>query len=160
MKLNYIKQINSLLKKLNKLNSKIYKLQEKGKISSKKLDRLYNEFTQPPKRASLKMSQVLKLHKLRYKGKWEKEDYILVIEPQSYNKVTKLTPTNYMFNDDKVNKKNNSLVRVGYFHSGKSGLAHSGDGGDNGDLWWIANKSLILWMNKILKKGDKIINKK
>lgn len=51
-----IKEINSLLKKLNKLNSKLYKLQEKGKITADELNNLYYEFSNPPKRASLKMS--------------------------------------------------------------------------------------------------------
>lgn len=154
-----IKEINSLLKKLDKLNSKLYNLQEKGKITSDKLDNLYDEISNPPKRASLKMSQVLKLHKLRHKGKWKKEDYLLVIEPQAYIKATKLTPKNYMFDEDNVDIENGNLVGVGYFHSGDSGLAQSGDGGDCGDLWWLANKSLILWINKNIKKGEKILNK-
>lgn len=154
-----IKEINSLLKKLNKLNSKLYKLQEKGKITADELNNLYYEFSNPPKRASLKMSQVLKLHKLRHKGKWKKEDYLLVVEPQTYIKVTKLTPKNFMFDEDNVYNENNYLVGVGYFHSGKSGLAQSGDGDDFGDLWWLANKSLIIWINKNLKKGEKILNK-
>ena len=154
-----IKEINSLLKKLHKLNSKLFNLHEKGKIPADKLDNLYDEFSNPPKRASLKMSQVLKLHKLRHKGKWKNEDYLLVVEPQAYIKVTKLTPKNFMFDEDNVYIENSILVGVGYFHSGKSGLAQSGDGDDFGDLWWLANKSLIIWINKNLKKGEKILNK-
>lgn len=150
-----IKEINSLLKKLDKLNSKLHDLQEQDKITSNELDNLYYEFSNPPKRASLKMSQVLKLHKLRHKGKWKKEDYLLVVEPQDYIKVTKLTPKNYMFDEDNVDIENGNLVGVGYFHSGESGLAQSGDGGDCGDLWWLANKSLVIWINKNLKKGSK-----
>ena len=154
-----IKEINSLLKKLGKLNSKLYNLQEKGKITSDELDNLYDEFSNPPKRASLKMFQVFKLHKLRHKGKWKKEDYLLVVEPQAYIKVTKLTPKNFMFDEDNVYIENGNLVGIGYFHSGKSGLSQSGDGGDSGDLWWLANKSLVIWINKNLKKGEKILNK-
>lgn len=153
------KEINSLLKKLNKLTAKLYNLQEQDKISSNELDKLYNEFNNPPKSACVKMSQVLKLHKLRHKGKWKKEDYLLVVEPQSYNQVTKLTPKNFMFDKNTVIKKNGNLVTIGYFHSGKSGLVHSGDGGDHGDTWWLANKSLIKWINKNLKKGEKILTK-
>jgi hypothetical protein len=154
-----IKEINSLLKKLDKLNSKLYNLQEKDKITPDDLDNLYDEFSNPPKRASLKMSQVLKLHKLRHKGKWKKEDYLLVVEPQAYIKATKLTPKNYMFDEDNVYIENDNLVGIGYFHSGESGLAQSGDGGDSGDLWWLANKSLAIWINKNLKKGEKILKK-
>ena len=154
-----IKEINSLLKKLHKLNSKLFNLHEKGKITADELDNLYDEFSNPPKRASLKMSQVLKLHKLRHKGKWKNEDYLLVVEPQAYIKATKLTPKNFMFDEDNVYIENSILVGVGYFHSGKSGLAQSGDGDDFGDLWWLANKSLIIWINKNLKKGEKILNK-
>ena len=61
--------------------------------------------------------------------------------------------------EDNVYIENSNLVGVGYFHSGKSGLAQSGDGDDFGDLWWLANKSLIIWINKNLKKGEKILNK-
>tara|TARA_Y100000389_G_C17291594_1_gene428311 strand:- start:426 stop:731 length:306 start_codon:yes stop_codon:yes gene_type:complete len=96
------KEINSLLKKLNKLTAKLYNLQEQDKISSNELDKLYNEFNNPPKSACVKMSQVLKLHNLRHKGKWKKEDYLLVVEPQCYNQVTKLTPKNFMFDKNTV----------------------------------------------------------
>ena len=154
-----VKEINTLLKKLDKLNSKLYELQEQDKITSDELDNIYDEFNNPPKRVSLKMSQVLKLHKLRHKGKWKKDDYLLVVEPQAYDKVSKLTPKNFMFDEDNVNIENDNLVGVGYFHSGESGLAQSGDGGDYGDLWWLASKSLIIWINKNLKKGEKILNK-
>ncbi len=73
-----------------------------------------------------------------------------------YNKVTKLTPKNMMFETNNLFKKHNQHI-IGYFHSGKSGLAHSGDGGDYGDLWWIANISMEKWLERVLKKGTTII---
>ena len=144
---------------MNKLFNKLFNLEKLNQIKSKQLDELYNKLSIPPKTALLKMKQVRKLHKLRHIGKWDNKDYILVIEPQMYNKVTKLTPKNLMFEKDYVLYKKNYIYNIGYFHSGPSGLAQSGDGGDNGDLWWLANKSLITWLNKILKKGNNIIQK-
>lgn len=104
------------------------------------------------------MSQISRLHKLRHKGKWNKNDYILVIEPQNYDKVTKLTPKSMMFEKDYILKEKNKNHVIGYFHSGKSGLAQSGDGGDYGDLWWLANESMEKWLNRIIKKGNKILD--
>ena len=158
-----IRQFNSLLKKVDKLRDKLYHLREHGKLSEETIDKLYNDkngaFVTPPRRACLKMSQVLKLHTLRQKGTWTKHDFLLVVEPQSYTKVTKLTPKNFMFDENKLSRKKELMLNVGHFHSGKSQIAQSGDGGDYGDRWWLANKSLIIWMNKVLKKGEQILKK-
>lgn len=157
------RQFNLLLKKINKLEDRLHQLHERGTLSGETIDKLYNDtngaFVTPPKRACLKMSQVLKLHTLRRKGKWTKHDFLLVVEPQSYTKVTKLTPGNFMFDENKLSRKKDVVLNVGYFHSGKSQIAQSGDGGDYGDRWWLANKSLIIWMNKVLKKGEQILKK-
>lgn len=154
-----IRQFNSLLKKVDKLRDKLYHLREHGKLSEETIDGLYNEFVTPPRRACLKMRQVLKLHTLRRKGKWTKHDFLLVVEPQSYTNVTKLTPKNFMFDENILSRKKELVLDVGYFHSGKSQIAQSGDGGDCGDRWWLANKSLIIWLNKVLKKGEQILKK-
>lgn len=155
-----MKKINYLLKKFDELGTKLHDLEREGKLSPTIHDTLYDDFngkfTRPPKKACLKISQILKLHKLRHKGMWKKDDYILVIEPQNYAEVTKLTPNNFMF-EKNIIKKEGDNIEVGYFHSGKSRLAQSGDGGDYGDLWWLPNESLIAWIEKNLKIGQKII---
>lgn len=149
-----VKKIELLLKKKNLILSKIFKLE--SNFSNKEFEKIENIFLFPPKSALLKMSQVSRLHKLRYKKKWTYNDYILVIEPQNYNKVTKLTPKNMMFEKNYVLKEKNNHI-VGYFHSGKSGFAHSGDGGDYGDSWWLANEFMERWLNRVIKKGNKIL---
>ena len=158
-----VREFNCLLKKVEKLKTKCFRLHKEGKLSSDTIDGLYNDhngiLTTPPKRACLKMTQVLKLHKLRHKGQWKKNDFLLVVEPQSYNKVTKLTPDNFMFDENVISRKKELVFGVGYFHSGKSQIAQSGDGGDHGDRWWLANKSLVLWMTKVLKQGEQILNR-
>ena len=154
-----IKKINLLLKKLNSIYKELFKLEENKKISSKELDDIFIELNTPPKNALLKMSNVSKLFKLRKKKKWDKNNFIYVIEPQTYNKVTKLTPKSNMFDKD-IFIKNNKYNIIGYFHSGKSGFAHSGDGGDYGDLWWIGNIYMERWLERITKKGMIILKKK
>jgi hypothetical protein len=149
-----VKKIELLLKNQKLILSKIYKFE--SNFSSKEFEKIENIFLSPPKSALLKMSQVSRLHKLKYKKKWTKNDYILVIEPQNYNKVTKLTPKNMMFEKNYVLKEKNNHI-VGYFHSGKSGFAHSGDGGDYGDSWWLANDTMERWLIRIIKKGNKIL---
>ena len=129
------------------------------KFSINELDDIGDILSTPPKTAILKMSQLTKLHKLRHKGKWNKNDYILVIEPQNYEKVSKLTPKNMMFEKNIVVKKKGENNVIGYFHSDKSGLANSGDGCDHGDLWWLANESMERWLKRILKKANKILDK-
>ena len=33
------------------------------------------------------------------------------------------------------------------------------NGGDYGDLWWLANESMEKWLNRLIKKGNQILNK-
>ncbi len=152
-----VKEINSLLKKKYKIQSKIMDLDMDGKITYEQGSKLIDSISYPPKRACLKIKKVLKLHKLRHKGKWSKEDYLLVVEPQDYNKVLKLTPKHYMFEDEIVGyNKEKKLINAGYFSSDESGIAYSGSGSDN---WWIVNKTLLKWLKKSVKKGENFINK-
>lgn len=158
-----IKEVHCLLKKLHKLQEKLLKLEEKGKFPAAVSHILLNDYdgelTVPPRRACLKMSQVLHLHTLRHKGQWKKTDCVLVVEPQSYDKITKLTPEHMMFDDQKISKRKELVFGVGYFHSGKSQVVQSGDGGDHGDRWWRVSKSLIIWLNKVLNKGQQVLHK-
>ena len=65
------KKIESLLSKVSKITKKIYKLNQKKKITDNELDYWYEYISNPPKKSLLKMSQVKKLYKLRKKGKKE-----------------------------------------------------------------------------------------
>ena len=169
----YIKPINDILKKLYKkekeflkyLTKSVEKSDEYLKLSKKKKtvywtdlkyssDKTYQDYfddmilLSPPKSALLKMKDVKKLAKNRKNKVYD--DFIYVVEPQSYQKVTKLTPKSYMFE---------SSNEFGYFHTGKSGVAHSGDGGDHGDKWWLVNESLLKYLSKKYIKIEKeIIN--
>ena len=158
----YVAPINDILKKINKLNDEFFKKLKKSveksdeyiELSKKKKkvywtdlkyssNKTYQDYfddmiiLSPPKNALLKMKDVKKLAKNRENKKYD--DFIYVVEPQSYQKVTKLTPKSYMFE---------SSNEFGYFTTGKSGVAHSGDGGDHGDKWWLVNESLLKYINK------------
>ena len=158
----YVAPINDILKKINKLNDEFFKKLKKSveksdeyiELSKKKKkvywtdlkyssDKTYQDYfddmilLSPPKNSLLKMKDVKKLAKNRENKKYD--DFIYVVEPQSYQKVTKLTPKSYMFE---------SSNEFGYFTTGKSGVAHSGDGGDHGDKWWLVNESLLKYINK------------
>ena len=156
----YVAPINDILKKIKKINNEFIKNLKKSaeksdeyiQLSKKKKipwfdlkyssDKTYGDLLDltilsPPKSALLKMKDVKKLAKNRKNKVYD--DFIYVVEPQSYQKVTKLTPKSYMFE---------SSNEFGYFTTGKSGVAHSGDGGDYGDKWWLANESLLKYLTK------------
>ena len=181
----YVKPINDILKKLYKkekeflkyLTKSVEKSDEYLKLSKKKKtvywtdlkyssDKTYQDYyddmilLSPPKSALLKMKDVKKLAKNRENKVYD--DFIYVVEPQAYQKVTKLTPKNYMFDcvvEDNITCQDQETKIYGYFHTGKSGVAHSGDGGDHGDKWWLANESLLKYLNKKYIKIEKeIIN--
>ena len=67
--------INILLKNISNLNKQIFKLYQKNKITDKELDQWNYYSTSPPKNASLKMSQVKKLFKLRQSGNYKNNDF-------------------------------------------------------------------------------------
>ena len=156
----YVAPVNDILKKIKKINNEFIKNLKKSaeksdeyiQLSKKKKipwfdlkyssDKTYGDLLDltilsPPKSALLKMKDVKKLAKNRKNKVYD--DFIYVVEPQSYQKVTKLTPKSYMFE---------SSNEFGYFTTGKSGVAHSGDGGDYGDKWWLANESLLKYLTK------------
>ena len=147
------KKINRLLKKKDLVVSKIFS--HENKFTRDQWNKIEELYLIPPKSAILKMSQISKLYKLRHKGKWTKKDFIMVIEPQRHDKVTKLTPKDYMFQKNYF-IKNNKEYRIGYFYSDNSGIAYSGTGKD---VWWLANESMIKWLNKVITKGMLIVDK-
>ena len=101
-----------------------------------------------PMSTFLKMKQVCSLYV-------KKSGRIQVVEPQAYDRVSTLTPKNYMFKfEDYVSTA--AEKRCGLFHSGRSGIAQSGDGGDFGDPWWAVNHSLLRWLKKCNKRAAKI----
>ena len=55
--------------------------------------------------------------------------------------------------------KDKDMYQIGYFHSGKSLIAHSGDGGDYGDEWWVVNKHLSKWLSNVIKKGEQALRR-
>ena len=167
----YVAPINDILKKIKKINNefiknlkkKLEKYDEYNQLSKKKKipwfdlkyssDKTYGDLLDltilsPPKSALLKMKEVKKLAKNRKNKVYD--DFIYVVEPQSYQKVTKLTPRSYMF--ESSNEFEN-------FTTGKSGVAHSGDGGDYGDKWWLANESLLKYLTKKYNTIKNEINK-
>ena len=94
-------------------------------------------YLSPPRTALLKLSTVKKVADRKMKHVW-------VVQPQGYNSVTKLQCNDTHFEDRRYDDKNN----VGLFHTGKSRVAQTGDGGDGGDKWWIVNDSLIDYLLK------------
>ena len=131
---------NNVQKLLNFIKKHSYIIHYKTSLmNDKEIEYFYN----PPKSAMLKMTEVLKIAN-------KKINFMYVVEPQQYKKVTKLNYKHFMFED----RKNDNKYSIGYFHTGKSGIAQSGDGDDYGDKWWKVNKSLL----NHLKKTEKIIN--
>jgi len=120
-------------------------------------DELSDMFTRPPKRALLTMEAVLRVA--------AGGTPVRVVEPQEYGRVTLLDGTNYMFESfdpqalevsievyaGKVHVRNG---RVGYFHTGLSGIAHAGDGGDFGDVYWRANGALKRHLRRVVRALD------
>ena len=175
----YVAPINDILKKLYKkekeflknLTKSVEKSDQYVELSKKKRkkkdntvywtelkyssDKTYQDYIddmtvlRPHKSALLKMKDVKKLAKNRKNKVYD--NFIYVVEPQAYQKVTKLTPKNYMFDcvvEDNITCQDQETKIYGYFHTGKSGVAHSGDGGDRGDEWWLVNESLLKYLTK------------
>ena len=119
-------------------------------LKDAKLEARYDKiWEKQPKATFLKMKQVCALFK-------KKTGRIQVVEPQDYDRVSTLTPKNFMFqHGDHV--RTTRETRCGLFHSGKSGIAQSGDGGDFGDPWWVVNPALLRWLERSNKKSMKLI---
>lgn len=144
---------------LNELEDRLSELNDKHPSTKRSLW-LQNVAT-VPKSATLTMTQVRRLaahrHELHHQHHKKTVPYLYVVEPQCYDKITLLTPSHYMFEENRdVHTKDSQ--EVGYFHSGKSGLAQSGDGGDFGDLWWVANPVLVRWIDSKLRSGRRLLD--
>jgi hypothetical protein len=135
-----IYQFRNLLDKVTTLESELLeKDYENGThiMDSKE----YEKLSVPPKNAGLLLSDVRLLFKKDLKS-------LYVIEPQGYNDVVKLDKTHYMMRplpDESCGK-----YECGLFHSGKSGIAQSGGGGDAGDKWYLANNAMYRHLKKKL----------
>ena len=83
--------------------------------------------------------------RLLYKGTVKK---LYVIAPQDYDCITALTKNHNMMkprHGEPCGKYN-----CGLFHTGESGIAQSGDGGDHGDRWYLANDAMWHYLNRKL----------
>ena len=91
-----------------------------------------------PRAAYLRMSDVRQLER-------GKLSHLLVVEPQWYSATTRLTRRSEELSWDPPPRS--PRIRddggVGYFHTGESGVAQTGDGGDGGDSWLIAGDTLV-----------------
>ena len=104
-------------------------------------NRKYAPLESPPKSAALRLSDV----RLVFNGKIET---LNAIPPPDYTGVIELTGANPMM----VNNPGESCAKhdCGLFHTGKSGIAQSGDGGDGGDKWFLANDAMYRYLQKKL----------
>jgi len=71
-----------------------------------------------------------------------------VIPPQCYTSVVKLTKGHYMMENNPG--ESCGKYDCGLFHTGKSGIAQSGDGGDGGDKWYLANDAMYRYLQRKL----------
>lgn len=133
------RDLNVAMSKFQRLLREVVTLQrEIDDINMHVLDGIENpayasiEF--PPKSAALKLSDV----RLLFQGKLTT---LNVIEPQGYNSVTKLTMKNHMMQGEACDK-----FECGLFHTGRSGIAQSGDGGDGGDKWYLVNNAMFSYL--------------
>ena len=101
-----------------------------------------DRWLRPPKAAMLKLNEVKALRK----GKLHA---IKVVPPQTYNTTYLLKRESFELDVDEDTQPT-TATNVGLFHTGQSGIAQTGDGGDGGDLWWIVNDSLIKWLQRKL----------
>jgi len=129
-----VSDINMLLKKRVKLSDLLSKLASaKNTPSSRRklAEILVENQENVPRAAALKMRDVRDIVTGSALG-------VLVVEPQEYDEVQLLNLQSDAFSE--------SRERMGWFHHDKSGLAHTGDGGDGGDLWWKACPALYHYL--------------
>lgn len=151
-------RLSQSLLELDNLYDYLYNLNDKHQ--STKISKWLDSIWDVPKRARLTMIKVRQLAMHRHslhKQQHKNIPSVYVVEPQCYNKITLLTPSHYMFEEDiNIHTPDNQVV--GYFHSGISGLAQSGDGGDSGDPWWLANNALANWIDKKIRTGQRLLD--
>jgi hypothetical protein len=125
-----VSSIDNFLKKRIRLSDRLSQVVNSSQVSATKRSLakiLLDNEENIPRKAALKIRDVRDIVTGASLG-------VLVVEPQSYDKVTLLDDRN-----DAFHEKDSP---VGYFHHETSGLAHTGDGGDYGDLWWKASPAL------------------
>ena len=142
------------LSKFRQLLNRVNTLE--GKLNDKDMNILdgienppYAKLEFPPKSAALKLADV----RLVYNNKL---NMLNVMEPQDYNCVTKLTKAHYMM-QPLPRSASCGKYKCGLFHTGKSGIAQSGDGGDGGDKWYLANNAMYRYLSKKLAFMQKVI---
>ena len=140
------RDLNVSMSKFQRLLNEVITLERKiNDINMNVLDGIENpayasiEF--PPKSAALKLSNV----RLLFKGKLKS---LNVIQPQDYNSVTKLTVKDFMMQGRPG--ESCGKFECGLFHTGESGIAQSGDGGDHGDKWYLVNNAMFSYLQRKL----------
>lgn len=125
-----VSSIDDLLKKRMKLSDRLSQVVDSSKVSATKhslAKLLLDNEENIPRTAALKIRDVRDIVTGASLG-------ILVVEPEVYAKVMLLDDRNDVFHEKDS--------PIGYFHHETSGLAHTGDGGDYGGLWWKASPAL------------------
>lgn len=131
-----VSDVARLLKKRDDLSEQLTTFLEGKKMhaSKKKLAMLLKDNDENiPRAAALKIRDVRDIVAGASLG-------VLVVEPQAYNKVRLLDIEDSMFSQEDE--------PLGYFHHETSGLAHAGDGGDYGDLWWKVCPALYRFLQE------------
>ena len=126
------------LKKTNNLQQQLFDRDDT------KSEFIIDKWLSPPKTAMLHLKCVKQLIRGQIKS-------LKVVEPQTYQRVTTLK-----LGSNGLTAKDLTLDPTGWFHTGRSGIAQTGDGGDEGDKWWQANDSLLRWLrrkHKALERG-------
>lgn len=121
-----VREINTLLKTTNAIEQHLFDTNPEFEIDDK--------WVTPPKAAMLLMKTVKQLIRKQIQS-------VKVVEPQTYQRVTTLKLGSNGLRPDDL-----ALQPTGWFHTGRSGIAQTGDGGDQGDKWWHANDSLLRWL--------------
>jgi hypothetical protein len=131
-----VSDVTRLLKKRGDLSNLLTKLLDDKKTPSSKktvASLLVENEENIPRAAALKIRDVRDIVTGASLG-------TLVVEPQDYDTVKFLDLEDFMFSEEGE--------PLGYFHHETSGLAHSGDGGDYGDLWWKVCPALYRFLHE------------
>ena len=107
--------------------------------------RAHRDAFRPPKEALLKMEDLRQV---------QKGVPIWVVEPQSYTSVYKMTKEDEGLS---ANGGKEKQKQIGFYHTGRSGIVHTGDGGDWGDEWWVRNSALLSFLLEWEAKYDRLV---
>lgn len=113
--------------------------------------RSHRDAFRPPKEALLKMEDLRHV---------QKGVPIWTVEPQSYTTLYRITKEDEGLNANgggKWKDEKNKQSGIGWYHTGRSGIVHTGDGGDWGDEWWVRNSALLSFLLEWEAKYDRLV---